>query len=284
MKAKVQAAGPVWLEVTIAAPDAARLGAASELLAGLGATGIWEQDPLADGRASAKAYLPGERVPLDATPLVRLGCSVIGIARIASEPWERTWREGLGAILVGERLVVVPEHVEAPEGRIPIFIDPGSAFGTGIHPSTRLAAAGLEEALAAIAAPASVLDVGTGSGILAIVAHKLGARPVLAIDQDPQAVEEAQRNARRNGCRDAFEASDRKLEAIEVHFDVVIANLDAPTLSLLGAHLEARVAPAGRLVVAGLREDDEWSTPHGLEVIATRTEDGWRSETLARRG
>lgn len=272
-----------WLEVTVAAPAGSAADLASEALFLAGASGIEERDPLPDGRAALVAYFPAERVPLDAAPLARIGgAAVIGARRVADRDWEKAFWDGLAPLEIGRSLAVVPTRGGvAPPGRTPIRLDPGSAFGSGRHASTRLAIALLEEALAARPG-ASVLDVGTGSGILAIAAHLLGARPVLAIDSDPEAVEEAWANARRNGCRDRFEASDLPLERIAARYDVVVANLDAPTLVRIGSELAARVAPGGELIVAGVREGEPFAPPEGMALVETRVEGGWRAERWRR--
>jgi ribosomal protein L11 methyltransferase len=272
-----------WLEVTVVAPEGLAAELASQALMDAGASGIEERAPLDDGRAVLVAWLPGERAPLDALPLARLGAAVRSARAVKDRDWEEAFWSGLAPLDLGRRLVVVPTRgapAKLTEGRVAIKLDPGAAFGTGLHPTTALVAAMLEESLAARISAGSVpvLDVGTGSGILAIAAWLLGARPVLAIDNDPDAVAEAWKNARQNGCRDAFEASDRPLEEIDAHFAVVVANLDAPTLAVVGERLASRVAPGGELLVSGLRESENFAPPPGLEKVETRAAGGWRAE------
>lgn len=272
-----------WLEVTVAAPEGIPAELASEyLIEEAGAHGVEERDPLACGRAVLVAHIPSGRLPLDAAPLAALGCAVISARRVPDRDWEAFWRAGLAPVLLGERLAVVPPSAAeqaAPAGRIAVRIDPGSAFGSGLHPTTALSAEALERALAVRPAPAAVLDVGTGSGILAIAARLLGARPAVAIDDDPESVREARRNAALNGCAEAFEASDRALEAIEERFDLVVANLDAATLAAIGASLGPRVAPGGELIVSGLRAEERWPGPGSPLVLReTIARGGWRCE------
>jgi ribosomal protein L11 methyltransferase len=270
-----------WLEVTVAAPAGLAAELAADALFAAGASGIEERPPLADGRACLVAWLPSSSLPLDAAPLARAGAAVLSARAVPDRDWEAAFWEGLAPVLLGRRLVVIPSRGVDPEaaapGRVAIRLDPGGAFGTGLHPSTELAAALLDAALERRPG-ASVLDVGTGSGILAIAAYLLGARPVLAIDHDPDAVAEAWSNARRNGCREAFEASNLALAAIEARFDVVIANLDAPTLAAVGKTLAARVAPGGALIVSGLRDGEPFAPPSGFARVDARTRDGWRAE------
>jgi ribosomal protein L11 methyltransferase len=273
-----------WLEVAVAAPAGVPAELAAEALFAAGASGIEERPPLADGRALLVAYFPRERVPLDAAPLARLGAAVRDARAVPDRDWEAAFWAGLAPFELGRRLVVLPSRgPAAPGARTALRLDPGSAFGTGLHPSTALAAALLDDALAA-RGRCSVLDVGTGSGILAIAAYLLGARPVLAIDNDPDAVAEAWANARKNSCREAFEASDRPLGEIAARFDLVLANLDAPSLAALGSAIAERVAPGGELVVAGLREAEPFAAPSGLALAETRAQGGWRAERWGRAG
>ncbi len=284
MPPAVSAAGDAWLEVHVAAPAGEAAELASEALFAAGASGIEERAPLADGRVVLVAYIPPERVPLDALPLAAAGAAVTASRRLPARDWEAEWRASLAPVPLGERLVVVPPDAAAPPpagGRLPIFLAPGSAFGSGTHPTTALSAAAIEVALSGRAPGASVLDAGTGSGILAIAAGRLGARPVLAIDNDPEAVAEARRNAARNDCAPPdFTVSDEPLGALERRFDVVIANLDAPALAAVGPALAARVAPGGDLIISGLREGETWPAPAppAAQLVATARRDGWRCE------
>ncbi len=282
---------PYWLEVTVLAPPGIAAELASEALFRAGSTGIEERGPAPDGRVELVAWFPSSRLPLDAAPLAALGAAVRSSRAVPDQDWEARFWRGLEPVPLGRRLVVVPTRggASVPEGRVPVRLDPGSAFGTGLHPSTALAASLLDEAIERAAARPeragrgpSALDVGTGSGILAIGAYLLGARPVLAIDCDPNAVAEAWANARRNGCRDAFEASDRPLASIATRWDIVVANLDAATLADLGGALLDRLAPDGDLIVSGLRDPDALALPPGAERVETRAESGWRAERWRR--
>lgn len=161
------------------------------------------------------------------------------------------WKEFFKPAQVSPRLWVLPSWETLPrplrEDERTIIIDPGAAFGTGLHETTRLCLAQLDR----LCGPGvSVLDVGTGSGILAIGAGLLGASPLVATDNDPIAVDVAGENFARNGLSGAISASP--IEQVDGRFDVVVANILAVTLLVLRRELWARVKPGGALVLAGL--------------------------------
>ena len=166
------------------------------------------------------------------------------------EDWGEGWKKDFKALDVG-RVRVRPSWIDAPPppGSVEVVLDPGMAFGTGTHPTTSLCLAALSDLLAARPG-VTVLDVGTGSGLLAIAAHKLGARRVAASDNDPVAVEVARENATRNGA--ALELTGAAVDEIAGTFDVVVANILANVLVELAPALAARVAPGGVLLLSGI--------------------------------
>ena len=165
---------------------------------------------------------------------------------IADEDWVRATQSQFGPIEVGDRLAIVPSWCK-PSGRpIEIRLDPGLAFGTGSHPTTRLC---LEWLLAHVEGGESVLDYGCGSGLLAIAAAKLGAARVVGVDLDPSALKASEDNARANLVAATFVAPD----AIGGEcYDLVVANILANPLMLLAPALAARVRPGGRIALAGI--------------------------------
>jgi ribosomal protein L11 methyltransferase len=165
---------------------------------------------------------------------------------VADRDWVRATQSQFGPIAIGERLVIVPSWCEAPRGATAITLDPGLAFGTGSHPTTRLCLEWLQERLPP---HASVLDYGCGSGVLAIAAMKLGAGEAVGTDVDPQAIRASTDNARANAVAASFVLPDR-LDARA--FDVVVANILANPLVLLAPALAARVRPAGRIALCGI--------------------------------
>ncbi len=191
--------------------------------------------------------------------------------------WATSWR-------VDDIEVRPAWHDESPStARHPIAIDPGRAFGSGSHPSTRLALAALQQLdLEA----ATMLDVGTGTGVLAIAAALLGARSVVAVDIDPAAVEIAAGNAQRNGVDDRMEVSGDHAGSVGGGpFDVVVANLTAGVLVDLATEVYAPVRPGGFLVLSGLLVDQRAAVLEayaGLRLVSDHTDGEWSGLVLSR--
>ena len=181
-------------------------------------------------------------------------CPEIEVELLADRDWEREWMDDFQPMQMGERLWIVPSWHEPPEpGAVNLHLDPGLAFGTGTHPTTALCLAWLDGlAVADRLHDQAVLDVGCGSGILAIAAIKLGAPRATGTDIDPQALQASRDNAERNGIEDA----DLRLcypEQLETSaFPVVVANILAGPLVELAGESAARVAPGGRLALSGI--------------------------------
>ena len=177
------------------------------------------------------------------------------LAEIEDRDWSEEWKKGLGPVDIG-RVRIRPSWIQAapPPGSVEVVLDPGMAFGTGSHQTTSLCLAALSELLATRPG-AAVLDVGTGSGLLAIAASKLGAGRVAANDVDPVAVDVARENAARNGVR--LELAAAPVEAITGAFDVVVANILANTLVELAPALVSRLAPSGVVLLSGILAPQE---------------------------
>jgi ribosomal protein L11 methyltransferase len=166
---------------------------------------------------------------------------------IAEEDWVRATQAQFAPVKVTDRLWIVPSWCEAPDAQaINLTLDPGLAFGTGTHPTTRLC---LEWLATELEAGASVLDYGSGSGILAIAAAMLGADRVVGTDVDPQAIDAARANAAHNRVAATFVLPDALPAGA---FDVVVANILANPLRLLAPALAARVRAGGRVVLSGV--------------------------------
>ena len=197
------------------------------------------------------------------------------------------WRAWARAERAG-RFWVVPSWTDPPgdaEEADLLRIDPGRTFGSGSHPTTRLVLAVLE---GLVRPGCSVLDVGTGSGVLAIGAARLGASSVVGIDVDPGSPAVAHANAASNGVADRVEAHGQTLAQVvgaQGRFDVVMANLLAPVIVELAPDLVGAVASGGVLVVSGLLAD-RWRPAvdalAGLDVAAVDEADGWVAVTLTR--
>ncbi len=214
---------------------------------------------------------------------------------VADEDWESAWKEHFHVHRPGERTVVVPtwrDYEPEPED-IVVALDPGMAFGTGLHPTTRLCVRQLEQR---VTADVTVLDVGAGSGILSIVAAKLGARYVRAIEIDPVAVAVARDNIVSNGVANGrVEVEEGSLPSVgqdpfgrnregwpEGGFDIVVANITADVLAELSAQLSQAVAPGGVLIGSGVIADRfslavNALTGAGMRLVDAVSEEDWRA-------
>jgi ribosomal protein L11 methyltransferase len=263
--------------------------AASGLMHLSGATGVEVRDgegllppgvgPLPPGRAELRGYFEQSEVAEAARGLLaeRLGVTAV-VEEVREELWSESWKKHFHPLRIG-RLWVVPPWIEdaTPVGCLRIVLDPGMAFGTGSHATTSLCLAALDRLLEARPGT-SVFDVGTGSGILAIAAAKLGARRILATDDDPVAVRIAAENAAGNGVATAIEicAAGREPPG---RFDIVIANILANTLVELAPFLRERMAPGGTLLLSGLlaAQADEVARAFGpaLRELPRQREEDW---------
>jgi ribosomal protein L11 methyltransferase len=223
--------------------------------------------------------LPGARAGVDVAPL-------------PDEPWAEAWRAHFRPVPVGQRLLVCPPW-DAPgpapaDGRVVVLIEPGRAFGTGGHGSTRSCLELLERALAGARVP-HALDVGCGSGVLAITAAKLGVARVDAIDLDPDAVAATEDNARRNAVGDRVHASVAAVEAWRgPAAPLVLANLLAAAHVTMAPTLARLVAPAGSLIAGGLLAHEVPAvagafTAVGCWLVEMAEHEGWAA-ILVRRG
>ena len=201
---------------------------------------------------------------------------------VADTDWVRKTQSQFPPTRISERLWIVPSWHQPPDEHATVVrLDPGIAFGTGTHPTTRLCLAWLDASLPLLPAGASVLDYGCGSGILAITAAKLGAGAVVGVDIDPQALAAARANSRANGV-DASYTDLHGFSQSNITFDVVLANILSNPLKLLAPALAARVAPRGFLVLSGIleRQADEVIAAYRqadatLTLGVWQTEDGW---------
>jgi ribosomal protein L11 methyltransferase len=214
---------------------------------------------------------------------------------VHEEDWAEAWKQHFPVLRVGRRIVIRPtwrEHVAAADDVV-INLDPGMAFGTGLHPTTRLCLAALEDVTRrGLLQGAAVLDVGCGSGILSVAAALLGASSVLGVDTDPLAVETTRRNARLNGVQqkiDARQGSVPLANGDATTFDVVAANLIASLLIDLAEALSATVKVGGRLLASGIfvdRESDVRSAFEsvGMHVVGSTFETDWVALEVERAG
>ncbi|CAN5853217.1 50S ribosomal protein L11 methyltransferase [soil metagenome] len=224
---------------------------------------------LADAPDAAASVESTERAlwHLQAFGLGRVG--PLGVREVDDVDWTQAWRQHYVAQRIG-RVVIVPSWATEPiaAGEVAVILDPGMAFGTGLHPTTRGCLEMLQEV-----APMSdaVLDVGCGSGILGIAALRLGAGRVVAVDTDAQAVQATIDNAARNGVSESVHASLGTLApGPSERYGLVLANLVAAVLIDLAPRLADHLAPGGRLIAGGIIE------PRAEEVISAVSAVGLR--------
>jgi ribosomal protein L11 methyltransferase len=312
-------AAGTWLELSIEC-DQEAVEAVSEILSRAASGGVsveqpfrTEQEglaasPVLDAPATIRAYLPGIDMAAAETAIAevreRLGhltafdlrpIGELQVREVHEEDWASAWKEHFPVMRLGRRIVIKPtwrDYEPTPDDII-IALDPGMAFGTGLHPTTRLCLVGLERwADEGIVEGASTFDVGSGSGVLAVGAALLGAGPVRAVDTDPIAVESTVENAARNGV--SIDASGGSVPIDDGPFDLVFANLVASILVELAESLAEAVRPGdgspgsgGRLLASGIFIDREPEVRRafaaaGLRVVHREQETDWVSLDLER--
>ena len=237
------------------------------------------------------------------------GSAVAIVARdeIVDDAWLDAWREHARPVRAGRHLVVVPvdlgrvdaatstaagepagavvgaDGIGAGDDDVVVAIDPGRAFGSGAHATTRLVLALLEDQPVA---GATVLDVGCGSGVLAVASALLGAARVEAVDVDAEAVRATERNADHLELGSVIHASATPVEQVAGRFDLVLANIGASVLVAMAPELAVRTAPDGRLLLSGVLDErradvEEAFAAAGLVVGAELGDDGWVGLVLA---
>ncbi len=208
------------------------------------------------------------------------GCEVLGVQAVASQDWVRLTQSQFHPVQITPSFWIVPSWHEPPAGASTVIrLDPGLAFGTGTHPTTRMC---LRWTAQRLLQGQRVLDYGCGSGILAVGAAKFGATDVMAVDIDPAAVEATHINAANNHV--VLQAG--LPDVVHGEFDVVLANILATPLKVLAPLLCERVRPGGQLVLAGIlsRQAEELQQAYApwLALAVTDEEDGWILMTAMR--
>ncbi|MDQ4036413.1 MAG: 50S ribosomal protein L11 methyltransferase [Chloroflexota bacterium] len=296
-----------WLELSVEA-DVEAIEAVSEILGRLGDGSAVQptrlirdprdelaarEDPTAPYVITAHiAETPGAAARLEATEralwhLQAFGLRPVGPLRVRTvddAEWTDAWKQHYVAQRIG-RVVIVPSWADEllAEDEVAITLDPGMAFGTGLHPTTRGCLALLQ---AVDPMPARVLDVGCGSGILALAALRLGAERAIGVDTDPLAVEATRANAERNGLGDRIEASVGALPSIAGdRYELVLANLVAAVLVDIAARLAAHLEPGGTLLASGIIEPraaevQDAMRDAGLHIVERRVDREWVSLRL----
>lgn len=261
------------VQITVAAEDAE-----------LAADALWRAEP----SAVATVELPDGRIRLvaDVTDPDRVGGGwELEPVEIDSDEYLDAWRSWARPVVVAGAVVLQPAWLApeaTPAGAAVVRLDPGRTFGSGSHPSTQLA---VELLLPDAGGAARVLDIGSGSGVLAIAAVLLGAGEVEAIDVDPAAALATDVNARLNGVGDRVRASTTPLLDVGGRFDLVLANIGAGVLIDLAGTILRRVRPGGRVVLSGILDeqvDDVLGAYRGWVEDRRVGQDGWTALRLAR--
>lgn len=230
--------------------------------------------------AFAEAY-PGAQPPR----ILRIGQGQL-------EDWQTNWRRHFRPLPVGERLLICPPwDVPAPAARahrLPVIINPGQGFGTGYHASTYLALLLLERVLTRQAPPAAMVDVGTGSGILAIAAARLGVRTLWTLDIDGRALPDVADNWRANGLAGHPHRIQAGPGCLGGHYPLVVANMVAPVLLAEREALQALLSPGGQLILSGVLEAQRGLVAPAFAGPAWHMADqgfheGWWGCTITRR-
>lgn len=251
---------------------------------------LWAHEPiavgeelLADGRVSLLAgFVDTATAAQVAAALAPTWEATLEAAPDEAE-WRDAWRAHAEVVVVGDVRLWPSWWADEPPAHdgVTVRLDPGWAFGSGSHPSTRLALAALTDA---VGPGRSVLDVGCGSGVLAIAAVLVGAARVGAVDVDPEAVRATAANATANGVVERIEIGD-ELPGDGARFDVVVANIGAAVLTDMAAALTALLAEHGTLILGGLLAEQAGAVAatyagHGLRVASVTDLDGWANLVL----
>ncbi len=294
---------PRWIEVTLRV-DGESAEATADILQRYGYQGVaiehegippdkLDEDELPPPKQLAiKAYLPEDDRAEETKARLESALGYMNMMypmptpeyRIVEEAdWAEAWKVHYHPLRIGRRLLIRPlwTEVELQPGDVEIALDPGMAFGTGTHPTTQLCLEAVEDL---VVPGAKALDLGCGSGILAIAAAKLGAAHVLALDIDPVAVESARQNAEQNGAADKITVQEGSLESVITsarRFDLLLCNILARIIiQMCGQRLGDVVRPGGLAIFSGIIEEQAADVEAalrttGLEPYARRQQGDW---------
>lgn len=274
-----------WARISVSAsPDAAEAVAALLMDAGAGGTehrpdgcivGYLPVDDRLEGRILALRRGLAELPALGLAP----SAPTLSLTTIDAADWEQSWKQHFHPISVGSRFLITPPWIvpHNPEGRIVLRINPGMAFGTGYHPSTRLCLRAIEQ----LVRPGDkVADLGTGSGILAIASALLGAQTVAAADNDPQALLCARENLQANGISRRVLLLQADTPAVFRGADVLVANILAEVIASMAPNIPGALRPGGVFIGSGIAEGQDAAVSQalqkaGMQVCQELRDEGW---------
>lgn len=301
-----------WLEIRLTLPAAA-MDVVGQALMDLGCTGITvavraldtfePPDPdEGDPQPTVRAYFPPgdlealrrqvQTALLDLAPLIPgLPCELPDGRLLPAEDWAHGWQQHFPPLRVGTRLLIRPSWSNEPAGNaaVVLTLDPGRAFGTGTHATTALCLEVIAKLAEGSSPPRRVLDVGAGSGILAMAAAALGAPEVVACEIDADACQVAAENITANGLQKSITVTTAPLEALPGSFDLVLANILAGENIRLAPHFLAHLSPDGYLALSGIlvEQEPQVTTAFGrlpLTLIAIDRRDEWSCLLYRRHG
>lgn len=266
-----------WLKVTITAPEEA-VDAIASFVATLTGNGVeYTNQPDSNSsvghekvigyitndsaRASQETQLRNFLTNVRANmPEPNQAALTLHTELIEDEDWNKAWKKHFKPIKITPRLVIKPtwEPYVTEGDETVIEMDPGMAFGTGHHASTKLALECIESLFfTTTPSPKKVLDVGSGTGILGMACAKFGAQQIVAVDNDPEAVAVAKENVANNGLAEIIEVSSRELASLSGPFDLIIANITHDVLKALAPSISSLLGTSGHLVLSGLLREGQ---------------------------
>lgn len=265
----------------------------------------WQLDESKRTRVSfyaEKLPCPSPRIRLKVKDGLKLLTSVgldvsnprLSIRKIKKEDWAESWKRHFKVLTFDKKLMIAPSWSKrkASKGMVRLVLDPGLSFGTGHHPTTSYCLSQLVKQAPEEGAKVSMLDIGCGTGILSIAAARLGYQPVFGFDNDPQAVSNSIKNAKLNQAEKGIDFQTLGVEKMSRRktdvWDCVCANLEAPLLKEMAERIVSKVAPQGRLIVAGILTHQfesvkETYAQFGFTVADSWTGGEWTSATLVRK-
>jgi ribosomal protein L11 methyltransferase len=283
-----------WTEITLTVPNFLKDAVTGEL-SELGASGIWEIEETGPEHTRLVAYFEESaniQSVRDALQLLfqreELSLPAFAISSVADQDWGEKWKKSWRSFPIGRRFYVIPSwsDAECPLDRLPLYIDPGQAFGTGTHETTQLTL----EAMEVWMEPRRiVLDVGAGSAILAIAAKLLGARLVCACDSDPVAVEVARENLERNSVSSAVLYCGSVDAVANGAVGFVVCNLTADVIGEILPEIHRAMRPQGIAVFSGILNSQthnirQVAKPLGFAVLQEKARGEWCALVMRKNG